>query len=1327
MLLIIIVFGVQIFQINSNPCEIQQIQPIITCYQVVQDCFILEGNEEDYYNLKHIDNKIVQKLFTISSEVVPIQTRIFKSLGKEVTLKKLICQLFLELNYYITCIKIDKLNYEKQENNQESIKIKTNITDEDSCDEIYQLDNGNLLLFCMTQFTLKQYQVSLLGDVTLIFEYDVSIQIQDKCKKKQFKLFDKNQFIIAFVNCLEWKLFEINNDQLKIIMESKTNNYIRTLGIFTKIDHVQICLTNSLTLYLVEANNYIQVIWESDQAILNNIQKSENQILKIILSKNCQNVLLITYKNETNLQPVQIINKEIILDNSFNTDQIHFFSGFLFLQNQNELNIRIDEHLYQKYNILNSSLFFLEQDNMFYQIDKFKVQAQFYRYFPISSYVKPKQKFVYLLKRLEKHGQQELLKCFKIQHENQLQQNNLVQYSLLIKKNCQYQQQAKLNIQSFTQFQQQEFEFYNNKTGNVKMSIKYKEKLENQCYQRIKRYKFKSKITLLSIKNKNFIVFQVENNQYFLNCQKNQIQLSVNIKQFEVLEYLEDYYIIDINKMKIEMIQLISGQIILSQIPSYMEMITIQQTSEQIILYVKGSEYPLLIYLDQFSQNRLNYLSQYLYQPKLILYYQELGSNKFIQYENIFAYELKGEVKCFQLSGVQIITIKSWLKTYFLLWAVQNQTNSIILYHLDEYELHLFSNYTLQEYQFSNPLKYKFSSLKLAILIENKQSLFIATYSITTTTIKLINIIQTNDVYFELINNTLLYLYNEQIWYHYLNEIVSLIYINVSNQQTLIQSYQLTLNPTYQFENSINLSILILNECHLLSTQSNQVSLLIQNNEKLKLKISEIFLGPIHNVTIIDNDKIRLQGPLQFIKLFKECVDSFIFCIKQKNIVFLNNNKQLMYPFSAIILEDKIFCQITQLYTENVLYQVFWISENYFLWICQLNDYLHIHLLLCILEDHSNCKELQVQIINFTVGLPFHENVIKTQNLVKLQNAQQQIYIFIKNQDFSLIHLSNNYDLDIKYIELSVDQFIGLERLDHKLIFEVEIMIYTIKLNGIYIEFFYNITKILQDLLPTGESNPIIRNIGLIQCKQNVTIITVILFMSYHYQSFMIQLQINIQNGSICSFQVREQIRNPLLDFDFKPDYMDENYLILKQLNQNITYYYDLQEEREYYDTIYRKNSHIETLKVNTTHFIFINQSQVYWGIINYELDIQNVENSSFNFVLFAQNEVSDAQISILLIPKSLYDSKKSIIIILLINLIFITLQMRLQYFRKIKQKEIKDLNNSMSQELIFQNNLIYKQLHVQFSIININSYWVFWNYKFQSINIYRNTDIAFS
>ncbi|CAD8166655.1 unnamed protein product [Paramecium octaurelia] len=1283
MLFIIIVFEVQIFQINSNSCEIQQIQPIITCYQEAQDCFILEGNEENYYNLKHIDNKIVQQLFTIPFEVVPIQTRIFKSLGQEVLLKKLICQLFLDLNYYITCIKIDILNYEKQENNIESIKIKTNITNEESCDEFYQLVNGNLLLFCMTQFTLKQYQVSLLGEVILILEYDVSIQIQDKCKKKQFNLFDKNQIIIAFVNCFQWKVFEINNEQLKIIIQSKMKNYNPALELFTKIDHIQICQTNSLTLYFVEANNYLQVMWEAGQAILNTIYKSENQILKIILSNICQKVLLITYKNETNLQPVQIINYEIVLDNSFKTDQIHFFSGFLFLQNQNELNIRIDEHLYQKYNILNSSLFFLEQDNLFYQIDKFKVQSQFYRYFPISSYVKPQQQFVYLIKRLEKHGSQQLLKCFKIQYEKKIQQNNNFQYSLLVQKNCQYQQEEKLTIDSFTQFQQQEFEFHNNKTGSVRMSIIYKEKLENQCYQRIKRYKFKSKITLLSIKNINFIVFQAENQYYFLNCQKNQIQLSINIEQFEVIEYLEDYYIIDTNKMKIEMIQLFSGQITLSQIPFNMEIIKIQQTSEQIILYVKDSEYPLLIYLDQFSQNHFNYISSYLYEPKQILYYKEQGSYKLIQYENIFAYELNGEVKCFQLSGVQIITIRNQLKTSFCLWGVQNQTNSLILYHLDEYALHQLNNYTLQEYQFSNPLKYKFTFLKLAILIEKNQSLFIATYSITTTTIQLINIIQTNDVYFELINNTLLYLYNGQIWYHYLNQIVSLININVSNQQTLLQSYQLTLNPTYKFEDSINFSILILNECHLLSAQSNQLILKIEKNEKLKLKISEMFLGPIHNVTIKENENITLQGPLQFIKQFKDCIDSFIFCIKQKNIAFLDNNKLIMYPFSAIILEDKILCEISQLDTENVLYQVFWISENYFLSICQLNDYLHIHLLQCILEDHSNCKELQVQIIKFRVGFPFHENVIKTQNLVKLQNALQQTYLFIKNYNFSLIHLSNNYNLDIKYIEESVDSFIGLEKLDYNQVFEVEITIYTIQLNGICIQFSQNVIKILKDLLPTVENNPTLKNIGLIQCKQNVNITSVILFMSYRNLSFMIQLQINIQNSSIFSFEIRKQIRHPSLNFDFKPDYIDENYLIVKQLNQNVAYYYDLQEEREYYDTIYRLNSHIKTLRVNTTHFIFINQSQIYWGIINYELVYQNVENFSLNFILFAQNEVSDAQISIFLqshqidLCNSMYDSKKFIIVIQLINLILITLYMRLKYFRKMKQKKITDLNNS--------------------------------------------------
>ncbi|CAD8159824.1 unnamed protein product [Paramecium pentaurelia] len=264
MLLIIMIFGFQIFQINSKACEIQKIQSKITCYQLVQDCFILEGNEEDYYKLKHIDKEIVQKLFSIPYRDIPIQTKILKSFDQEKIQQKLICQLFLNQQYYIKCIKFDILNNEKNENELEVINLRTNIIFEESCDEFYQLDSENLILFCMSQFTLKQYSINLQGDVILMFEYDVSIQIQDKCNKKQFKLLEKNQLIIVFFNCFQWKILYLNNQQINIVLESKMKENNHNLLKLKKIDNVQFCQINSLNLFLIEGNNYLQIIWEQN-------------------------------------------------------------------------------------------------------------------------------------------------------------------------------------------------------------------------------------------------------------------------------------------------------------------------------------------------------------------------------------------------------------------------------------------------------------------------------------------------------------------------------------------------------------------------------------------------------------------------------------------------------------------------------------------------------------------------------------------------------------------------------------------------------------------------------------------------------------------------------------------------------------------------------------------------------------------------------------------------------------------------------------------------------------------------------------------------------
>ncbi|CAD8179771.1 unnamed protein product [Paramecium pentaurelia] len=1261
---LLIILGFHIFRLNSKAinCEVLQVQPKITCHQYIKDCFVLEGNEEDYYKLKSVDKEIVQKSFTIPYKDIPIQIKVLKLLNYGLIYEKLICSLYMNQKYYITCINFDTLDYDKNNGNaQEQIMIETSISSQETCDEIYNL-NENLIIFCLSQFSLKQYSVNLLGETNLILEYGVSIQIQDQCKKKQQQILGKNQFLIVFYQCSQWTILEINQQQILLILQSKIDEHYSFFQDLYKVDDVQFCEIGVQIIYLIEGNNYIQVRWNSNQIVIPQLYKIKKQILKILPLKKCLNIMLITYLKENDSQSIQQFDNEIELNYPYKSDQIYILSNLLVLQNQTELIIRIDKHLIQTYQILNSSLTFLKEDNLFYQLDKTKNILQFYRYFPISSFIEPKLKFVYFILKTDGQERQSLMSCFKMQYEKNLDIKINQKEQVLIKKDCQNRQQIIIKIHDFEQFLFQKVTFYHNKTKVFNLSIWNHQKNQNLCYQQLQRYKFKRKIILISMQILNYIVFQVQNLLYFHNCEQNKIQMSIDTNQYEVFRINQDYYIIDKINKQVKVILFGSGSINQIQLHSNIEILKVQQMNQELIIYLKNEKNPILISKTYNLQNSKKYLSQRLNYPNEILFYQEFGNYKFIQYLNIFAQELNGIVKCFHLEDVLILSMKSTLKDIFSILSVQNQTNSIILYQFDQFELQQLYNYTLQEYSFSNPFKYNVIYSNFAILVKQNQSMFIAFMSFSDQKISLIDVKSTDDMYFEFVNDSLLYLNNSQMQQHYLKEMTVIIETNIQFQKTLISQYQLSLIPTFNQQDKIHFEFFIQNQCYNLFSLKNSISYSLTKNQNLQIKISEIFQGPIHNLTIQGNSKFQLRTPFQFQQEIKQCQNETFLCIKQINLKHLIQT----YTAFAIILEDKTVFQIQQPNFEDIN-QVFWIEVHLFLWFSKLEDELLIKLLECIIENDKTCTEIQTKIIKFKTQKPLNQHIFKSKNIFKLQNEQNQIHLFIKNQNFQIIDLLD-FNFDIKYIEKSQDQYLALQRLNQEYQFQLKLLIYQIHSNGSFEILSQLITNKIQNLLPTFE---IVKEIKLVQSNQNENFIFANLLISNQQSYFIMRLQIDVQNNSIISFLLTKQIRQPVSDLSFQLDYVDENYLLFTSLYRNVTFFYDIQEDRLFYDFIYRLNYYIQIIKLNITHFIFFNQSTIHLGIIKqYEIELQNIEDINQEFILFAQNDVSDAQILIQIInEKSFNDFNKNIILIQLINQVVIILYLNQQYIQNTRKK----------------------------------------------------------
>ncbi|CAD8215295.1 unnamed protein product [Paramecium octaurelia] len=589
----IIIFGFRIFLLNSYAitCEVQKVQPVLASKSQFANCFILEGNEEDYYQLKSIEKEIVQKSFIIPYKDTPIQTKVFKIQDYVKIQEKLICSLFLNYQqYYITCISFDTLDFEKNNGNSKiQLKVETTISSQEICDEIHLLSES-FYLICLSEFYLKLYSVSLTGDTQLINELNVSIQVQNQCNMKQEKIIQNNYFIIAFFQCSEW------------IIESNSS-----LQEFSYVDDVQVCDFFKQLIYLIEGNNYLQVRW-TQNGIYYLVFKSKNLILKLILINQCTNIILATYIKENNAKLIQNFDNEVILNYPFRGEQLYYSSQLFFLQNQTEFIISIDEHLTQTYQILNSSLTFLKEDNLFYQIDKTNNLLQFYRYFPFSSIIYPKQQFLYIIQKAQKTGKQSLISCLKMQYQDEMDGKNTAKESTRILKNCQDKQKINFSNEWLQSYPQQNFSILDNQNNIINLSIWNEEKIENHCYQQLTRYKFKGKVQLISMKSLYLLVFQVENIIYFQNCQTNKIYMTVNRNQYEVYESMEDYYLVDRTNKQIKvMSEFYMRRNYVGDMHLDVEIIKVQKVNQQLIIYLKNYKYPILFSKSHFLLTDLKY------------------------------------------------------------------------------------------------------------------------------------------------------------------------------------------------------------------------------------------------------------------------------------------------------------------------------------------------------------------------------------------------------------------------------------------------------------------------------------------------------------------------------------------------------------------------------------------------------------------------------------------------------------------------------------------------------------------------------------------------
>ncbi|CAD8214525.1 unnamed protein product [Paramecium octaurelia] len=451
--------------------------------------YIILGCLISHQNSKCVELKINPKLLVIHSLKGVVQQKemkkIFRTSKKSIhKLQKSHAKFHIKKNRFqldsfvqqikfnnITYTEFDLVLYEEQTNYSELIRINTKILANEFCDELFRNEDESLINLKIIFFKIIFFGFS--KNVNSILEHDVSDQIKDQCKKKQF---------IIFYQCSKWKVLLIQNNQANTLFDSQMKCQDSQLSNLSFIDDVAFCNYNyfSSVIYLIENNIYLQLNFNQDKVkIMKCLQiQYANRIQKILIQPKCLFMILVNELDESDQSQKAL---QILLNQNYSMNNIHFSQNLLFLQNQFQLDVLINVRINQTYQICNTTLYFFDFDNLFCQYDSAKKVLQFYKYYALSTVVKPKQKYVYVIQKINLFRKDDIISCFKFLDENNTQKEIPQSTDLMIfQNNCQNKQYQIWKPHYPNYFKNSTYNFYS-VDGSLNLSIQKYQDFQHYC------------------------------------------------------------------------------------------------------------------------------------------------------------------------------------------------------------------------------------------------------------------------------------------------------------------------------------------------------------------------------------------------------------------------------------------------------------------------------------------------------------------------------------------------------------------------------------------------------------------------------------------------------------------------------------------------------------------------------------------------------------------------------------------------------------------------------------------------------------------------------
>ncbi|CAD8201219.1 unnamed protein product [Paramecium pentaurelia] len=831
-------------------------------------------------------------------------------------------------------------------------------------------------------------------------------------------------------------------------------------------------------------------------------------------------------------------------------------------------------------------------------------------------------------------------------------------------------------------------------------AISDRKELEQICQPKIKGYNLKDSSYFLTYYNKGFhsqqVVWKNDQKYIFQSCRGEQLQQSLvqNQEQTQVFYYIGTIVLVflELQEVKIFDFQQSLNSYKIIKLPEKISQIN--QFDDQIVFQPEDSNHIFLLNLSQL-QYLLEKFEKQLNETQ-VLYFKKRASKFVIQYEKHLYIIFQETHSVFSFQDHQII-YSQFEKSSIVFYAIDQLQNKIIQYQYRDQNLIFQECLNLNEYHYQIyiPLTVSCNYGRIIIATKNQSGqffLFIINLK-EMLTYNLDKIIEIGRLEF-FSTPQYLYFYDKEKKI----QIYQFDYLNFTVNIQDIDQYQniLTINESLIFQSQIQtfpqlnqyIALQFSNYCQKIKKLSaSQQILYSKQQSSIQLSFQEYFTGPIYKLKLLNTSNLELHGPFLNRQQLQKCNNPLdqTSCFQIRTIKYQGNTTLYIY---LIYLENEY--KILKIVNNNyLLFRFIPISQMYLLENDQLIIIIH-HQDLCIFQFYEfnqlNSMYLEQSIQNYEC-MEFPISQCKKEGNLIMLRIQQSIRLFlIHEQQVTELHFEfqDQYD-DFFILNNTPNQFLLMK--NYQDIQFCLISIYYLDQNQLHFNSSYKLDqqKFQFELLQYELESQILFSDTQIfyksfKIEQQQIISKIIIFSKKTIFIGLVECQI-LQKE--CIYSVSRTLKTPDYSTYEKHQKFDEDFIYLL-INQNY-YLFDLTIKNSINHIAAFSEKNYEISKFNTTHYLFnsIKQSQdIFIGQIGYEIEILEAgqKQKEIEFNLFAQNEISEEQISLILFNDDLNISIQITKTYLIYLLIMIFIIFMIYFIRRSKLKLQNQVNKTNDQ-----------------------------------------------